>query len=59
MKANRMQIAASMRKLAVALRDEAKQCQQAHHEKCAKILVAARGLGTLQQLLKGVSDANR
>ncbi len=51
-------IATMMRKIAAELRDEAEQYAVRHTEKCATILVAARGLGTLQQLIKGAPRGN-
>lgn len=45
-----------MRKIAADLRKEAAQQEHVHTEKCAQILVAARGLGVLQQLLKGAQN---
>lgn len=55
MSIDKKKIATAMRKFAETLREEAEQRQKEYTEKCAQILVAARGLGTLQQLLKGVT----
>ena len=59
MTVSKQQLAASMRKIATALREEVDQHRQAHVEKCAQVLLAARGLSTLRQLMKGVPDGPR
>ena len=51
-------IATLMRKLAAELRKESEIQERKHAEKCATILVAARGLSTLQQLIGGGSRGN-
>ena len=51
MSTDNIKLAAAMRKTAEALRKEAAEHQKAHLEKCAQILVAARGLEALQQLI--------
>jgi len=51
-------IATLMRKLAAELRKESEVQERKHAEKCATILVAARGLSTLQQLIGGGSRGN-
>ncbi len=53
-----MKIAAALRQTAVALRKEAQVHEEAKLLKCAQVLLAARGLNALQQIIEGASNAN-
>ncbi len=53
-----MKIVASLRQTATALRKEAQAHEEAKLLKCAQVLLAARGLNALQQIIEGASNAN-
>ena len=55
MTSERVKIATALRQTAAALRKEAEKYEERKIEKCAQVLLAARGLGALQQIIKGAS----
>ena len=58
MTTEKMKIAAALRQTAAALRKEAAAHEEQKLVKCAQVLLAARGLNALQQIIKGASNDN-
>jgi hypothetical protein len=58
MKNDRLKIAALLRQTAAALRKQAEVHEGAKLQKCAQVLIAARGLYALQQRIQGATHAD-